>query len=276
MAAALDSGTVTPDTEFLDTGEIQIGGITIRNWDRGAWGPQTMTTCMQHSLNVCLAWVAQETGAENYYSYMEAFGFGQMTGIGLANESSGIVRSYKLAEGWSKSVLATNSFGQGIEATPIQLLQAASAIANDGKMVTPRIVKAIIDNGYLYEAPVHFAGQPISEETADTLTEMLSVSLEEEASTALVAGYNLAGKTGTAEIFVPGKGYTSNLTNASFIGWGPTDDPQFLVYVWFHKPTAAIWGSVIASPVFHDVVVQVVKQMDIPPDEIRFSLQEDN
>jgi cell division protein FtsI/penicillin-binding protein 2 len=277
MAAALDADVVEPDTEFLDTGSRTVQGVTIQNWNKGAWGPQTMTTCMQHSLNVCLASVAlDDLGPEQFYDYMEAFGFGQYTGIGLAGEPSGVLKTNDLANGWDISVLATNSFGQGIEVTPVQMLKAISALANDGKMVVPRLVKAVIDDGYQYEAPDPTVGQPISAETARTLTGMLANSLEKESSSALVSGYQLAGKTGTAEIYVKEqKGYTSNLTNASFVGWGPVDDPQFVVYVWFHKPTSAIWGSVVASPVFHDVVEKVVTHMDIPPDDIRLSLKED-
>ena len=87
MAAALDSGTVTPDTVFVDTGTFEVGGYTIYNWDSGAWGPQTMLGCMQHSLNVCLSWVSSQIGAETFYSYLQAFGFGRPTGIDLAGEA---------------------------------------------------------------------------------------------------------------------------------------------------------------------------------------------
>lgn len=274
MAAALDAGIVEPDTEFLDTGEFKIGGITIRNWDRGAWGPQTMTTCLQHSLNVCLAWVGNELGAEKLYSYFQDFGFGQLTGVGLSNEAPGIVKNY-LSSDWHKSELGTNSFGQGLEVTPIQMLKAASAIANDGKMVSPRIVRAIIDEEHMYQAPIDFSGSPISAETARTLTTMLNKSLEREASSALIPGYRLAGKTGTGEIYIKGEGYTTNLTNASFIGWGPVDDPQFIIYVWIHKPTTSIWGSVVASPVFRQVADRVIIHLGIPPDSVRHRLQED-
>ncbi|MEA2008130.1 MAG: penicillin-binding transpeptidase domain-containing protein, partial [Chloroflexota bacterium] len=274
MAAALDAGAVERDTEFLDTGEFKIGGITIRNWDRGAWGPQTMTTCLQHSLNVCLAWVGSQLGAEQLYSYFQSFGFGQLTGVGLSNEAPGVVKNY-LSSDWHKSELGTNSFGQGIEVTPIQMLKAVSAIANNGIMVSPRIVSAIVDQEYRYEAPIDFGGSPISAETAQTLTGMLTQSLEKEASSALVPGYSLAGKTGTGEIYVKGEGYTTSLTNASFIGWGPTDDPQFIVYVWISKPTTSIWGSVVASPIFRQVVNRVIIHLGIPPDAVRHNLQED-
>jgi cell division protein FtsI/penicillin-binding protein 2 len=112
---------------------------------------------------------------------------------------------------------------------------------------------------------------PISAETAHALTEMLTFTLEEEASMALVEGYQVAGKTGTAEIPTE-TGYTSTLTNTSFVGWGPSDDPKFLVYVWLEKPTISKWGSEVAAPVFSDVVKQLVVIMNIPPDDVRLKV----
>jgi cell division protein FtsI/penicillin-binding protein 2 len=104
---------------------------------------------------------------------------------------------------------------------------------------------------------------------------MLSTSLEVESSAALIEGYKVAGKTGTAEIPTP-FGYTSNLTNASFVGWGPVDDPRFVVYVWLEKPTTSPWGSVVASPVFRQVVERLVVLMNIPNDEMKAQLLEGN
>ncbi len=271
MAAALDAGVVTPETPFNDTGSINVGGITIFNWDRGAWGEQDMIGCMQHSLNVCLAWVATQLGPTAFYDYLERFGIGHRTNIDLAGEEV-----YPLSVPgdpmWYPVNLGTNSFGQGVAVTPIQLLMAASAIANDGKMVAPHILQAYIQNGQQYTTTTQVVGMPISEKTADTLTQMLATSLEQEASDALVEGYRVAGKTGTAEIAVNGQ-YSSNATNASFVGWGPVDDPQFMVYVWLEKPQSSIWGSVVAAPVFRDVVEELVVLMNIPPDDIRLSMK---
>ena len=151
------------------------------------------------------------------------------------------------------------------------MITAVSAIANDGKMVAPHILKSYIQNGQQYNTNTQILGAPISGQTADILTEMLAISLEEEASDALVDGYRVAGKTGTAEIAVNGQ-YSSGATNASFVGWGPVDDPQFVVYVWLEKPKSSIWGSVVAAPVFRDTVKQLVVLMNIPPDDQRKSL----
>ena len=270
MASALDSGTVTPETTYLDTGIYQIGGIPIYNWNRGAWGPQTMLGCMQHSLNVCLAWVSDQMGAQIFYSYLQDFGFGLPTGIELDSEVSGHLKLPGDSD-WYEADLGTNAFGQGISVTPVQMLMGLSAIANDGKMVVPRIVHSVVDRDRQYNTSIQIAGQPISKETANTLTEMLAFSLEEEASTALVPGYRVAGKTGTAEIPSP-QGYISSVTNASFTGWGPVDDPQFIVYIWIEKPTSSPWGSVVAAPIFGEVVQRLVVLLNLPPDPVRQSL----
>jgi len=272
MAAALDAGVVEPDTSYIDDGYFEYGGITVYNWDRGAWGPQDMTGCLQHSLNVCLAWVASELGEAKFYDYMQRFGFGHITGIGLDGEEPGRLKRVT-DEDWYSADLATNSFGQGVLVTPVQMLMAASALANDGKMVVPWIVYAVSDGERQYVSKPQIAGTPISAETAHEVTEMLANSLELEASAALVPGYRLAGKTGTAEISVPGEGYKTNLTNASFLGWGPVDDPQFMVYVWLQKPTSSPWGSVVAAPAFREVVKKLVVMMGIPPDSVRAQLR---
>lgn len=267
MAAALDSDTVKPSTPFLDTGVFEIGGAVIHNWNSGAWGPQDMIGCMQHSLNVCLAWVASQVGADTFYRYLQDFGIGRLTGIDLAGEVPGRVKIPGDSD-WYEADLGTNSFGQGVSVTPIQMVMAVSAIANEGKMVTPRVVKSMHDKGREYNTSPQVAGMPISDETARTLTKMLANSLETESSVALVEGYRVAGKTGTAEIPTP-LGYTSSATNASFVGWGPVDDPRFLVYVWMEKPTSSPWGSEVAAPVFRDVVERLVVLMNLPPDDVR-------
>ncbi len=265
MAAALDAGVVTPDTEFLDEGAIEVGGYTIYNWDREAWGLQTMTGCMQHSLNVCLSWIStQRLGATAFYDYLDRFGIGHRTNIDLAGELVYPV-SKPGDSTWSEVNLATNSFGQGLAITPIQLISAISAAANDGKIMAPHVLKEVISADQRIVIQPRVVANPISAETAHTLTDMLTTSLLEEASDSLVDGYNIAGKTGTAEIAVGNQGYITNLTNASFIGWGPSEDPKFIVYIWLEKPTQSMWGSIVAAPVFSEVVQELVVLMDLPP-----------
>jgi len=233
MAAALDAGVVKPDTTFLDTGYIEVGGVGIYNWDRSAWGTQDMIGCLQHSLNVCLSWVATQLGTDKFYAYLQAFGIGQPTNIDLSGEQYWPL-SVPGDPGWYQVNLATNSFGQGVAVTPIQMAVAASAIANKGRIMAPHVVKAIIQNSTEFPINPQVIAAPIKEETARTLTEMLAVSLELESSEAEVSGYRIAGKTGTAQIPVNGH-YEADITNASFVGWGPVDDPQFLVYIWLEN-----------------------------------------
>jgi cell division protein FtsI/penicillin-binding protein 2 len=267
MAAALDSGAVTPETTFLDTGVIEIGGVYVYNWNYGAWGEQDMTGCLQHSLNVCLTWIAKQLGPTRFYEYMQRFNIGRATGVDIANETSGILRLPGSGD-WYEADLGTNSFGQGVSVTPIQMLMAASAIANHGQMVMPHIMSAMVNEGRQYNSLHSVVDVPIQAKTAEILTQMLANSLEKEASNALVEGYRVAGKTGTAQIATE-TGYADNITNASFIGWGPVDDPKFMIYIWFEKPTSSPWGSEVAAPVFSEVFKQMALLSGLPPDTIR-------
>ena len=267
MAAALDAGAVAPETTFIDTGAIEVGGITIQNWNRDAWGQQNMTGCLQHSLNVCLAWLSSQMGTQTFYGYMERFGIGHPTGVDLSGEAPG--RLKRPGDGdWYPVDLGTNAFGQGVAVTPLQMLMSASAIANEGKMATPHVLYAMLRDGHQYNVPPQYAGSPISAETARTLNDMLAVSLEQESSMALLPGYRLAGKTGTAQIPTD-YGYDAFRTNASFVGWGPVDDPQFMVYIWMEQPSTSIWASETAAPVFSRVAEQTVILLNIPPDVVR-------
>lgn len=270
MAAALDTGTVTPETTYVDTGMIEVGGITIRNWNRDSWGQQNMMGCLQHSLNVCMAWLSSQMGLQNFYAYMERFGFGHPTGIDLSGEAMGRLKVPGDTD-WYPVDLGTNAFGQGITVTPLQMLMSVSAVANDGKMVTPHVLYSMLRDGHQYHVPSQHAGTPIRPETARILNEMLALSLEQESSQALLPGYRLAGKTGTAQIPTD-YGYDTEHTNASFIGWGPVDDPQFMVYIWLQKPSTSIWASETAAPVFSKVAEQSVIILNIPPDVIRNQL----
>jgi cell division protein FtsI/penicillin-binding protein 2 len=267
MAAAFDAKIAQPDTPFTDTGTIVVGGVAIHNWDRGAWGNQTMLGCMQHSLNVCLASMAVKLGPTRFYEYMKNFGIGHITRVDLAGESN-----YPLNTPgdpfWYEVNLGTNSFGQGVAVTPIQMITAINSIANHGNMMAPRLLHSVIQDGEEQPYLPQVIGRPISAEAADSLSKMLQESLAKESSLALVPGYSVAGKTGTAEIPTP-KGYTSDVTNTSFVGWGPVDDPRFIVYVWLEKPTSSIWGSEVASPVFKEVVQKLVVLLNLPPDTTR-------
>jgi cell division protein FtsI/penicillin-binding protein 2 len=268
MSAALDTGTVKPDTIYLDTGVIVVGGNDIHDWDGGAWGYQDMTGCLAHSLNVCLAWVSTQMGNTSFYSYMQRFGLGHPTGIDLAGEVPGRLKLPGDGD-WYPVDLGTNAFGQGVAITPIQMVMGASALANDGKMVYPHVLYAQLQDGHQSDMSPQVVGSPISAQTSHTISDMLANSLESESSTALVPGYRIAGKTGTAQIPTDYGYYDSNDINASFIGWGPLDDPRFLVYVWLEKPQSNKAASVVAAPIFKQIIEKLVVLMGIPPDVVR-------
>lgn len=271
MAAAIDSGTVVPSTTYLDTGFYEIGGRYIYNWDQGAWGPQNMVGCMEHSLNVCMARLADLMGEDTFYTYMRRFGIGHPTGIDLSMEAAGRLK-VPGDEDWYKVDLGTNSFGQGVAVSPIQMMAAASALANDGKMVYPHVLYAMVSNGSQNNTPVQTLDTPISPQSARTVSEMLAQAMEDGHGAANVEGYRIAGKTGTAQIPGPDGQYDPQLTNQSFIGWGPVDDPKFMVYVWMERPKSSDWAAYVASPIFHNIVEKLVVLMGIPPDDVRHQL----
>jgi cell division protein FtsI/penicillin-binding protein 2 len=271
MAAALDTGAVQPDTLFVDEGVREFGGWRIRNWGNTVWNLQDMTGCLRHSINTCLAWVAFQMGAGDFYEYMGRFRIGRLTGVDLAPEISGVLRQPGDRD-WTDATLATNAFGQGVSVTPLQMAVATSAVANDGVMMTPHIVKQIVlPDGSVHNVDPVPLGQPISAETAHTLSGMLETSLEMEGSKALVDGYRIVGKTGTADI----PPYVGTRTVASFVGWGPADDPQILIYIRIDEPTPdgdRQYGSITAAPVFSRLAQRIFLLMGIPPDSVRESL----
>ena len=274
MAIAIDTGVVKPSTIFNDTGVYTVMGTDIMNWDRGAWGPQSMVGCMQHSLNTCMAYITDLVGAEKFYQYLDKFGIGKPTNIELAGEDY-----YPLLKPgssmWTPISLSTNSFGQGLMATPIQMVAAISALANDGVIMQPHIVREIHYNGQVEKITPSAISNPITAETARTVTEMLATSIEIEASDAAVENIRIAGKTGTGEIAIEGLGYVSNKTNASFVGWGPADDPQFLAYVWVQEPSFSIWGSEVSAPLFSEIIEAIAPYMRLPDDRTRKCLYTD-
>jgi cell division protein FtsI/penicillin-binding protein 2 len=227
---------------------------------------------MQHSLNVCLASIATWMGPNNFYNYMQAFGIGHLTNVDLAAESPGRLKRPGASD-WFDSDLGTNSFGQGVAVSPLQLITAASAIANGGTMMQPHILQRVQRGPNQHITQQQVLGRPIKPATAAVENEMLALSLERgEGSQALVDGYRIAGKTGTAQIPTP-SGYDPEASIASFIGWGPVDDPQFIVLIKLDKPTASIWGSETAAPLFKQLVTRLVVLMQIPPDSVRHALQ---
>lgn len=266
MAAALDAGVITPDTPFYDSGSIEVGGRVIQNWDKSGRGNVTMTDVLVFSLNTGAAHVSTSLGAERFYAYVRRFGFGLKTEVELAGEVPGVVRVPGDPE-WHESDLGTNAFGQGLAVTPLQMVTAVSAVANHGLLPRPYIVAQIVDQDRVIAARPYLQ-QAIAPEVAKELTEMMVAVVERSAKLVAVPGYRVAGKTGTAQMPIPG-GYDPNSTIASFVGFAPADEPRFIVLVKIVKPTTSPWGTEVAAPVFKRIAEQLFLMMGIPPDNLR-------
>lgn len=267
MAAALDSGTVTPQSTYYDAGVLEVGGHLTYNWDRSAPGTVDMTTLLARSLNVGAATLATWMGPETFYSYYQRFNFGKPTGIDLMAEIGGTL-ALPGSELWTDAQLATNSYGQGLATTPLQMILAVSALANDGYLMQPYLVQEQHGpNGTFVHEPMVLS-RPISPETARMVSTMAITAVSQEVYEAQIEGYTIAGKTGTAQIPEP-YGYHPNDTIASFIGWLPADAPEIIVLVKLDRPQVSPWGSTTAAPLFADLVEELVVLLGIPPDNVR-------
>jgi cell division protein FtsI/penicillin-binding protein 2 len=263
MAAALDTGLATPDTILEDEGYLQVADRFIRNAERKKYGQITLRDTLAKSVNVVTAKLCLELGPEIFYRYVHLFGFGKLTEIDLPLEGYGIVKEPGNPL-WSYFDQATNSFGQGISVTAIQMINAVAAIANGGTLLQPQVVRGLIWNGQMYTVPPRVLGYPIKPETARTLTEMMVYTVEKSAYPNLVPGFRVAGKTGTAEIPTE-QGYTAQETITSFVGFLPADDPQIAILVKLVKPKRARWAEQVAVPVFSQVAQDAVQALKMQP-----------
>ncbi len=264
MAAALDTGLVSPETTFIDTGAVVIEDRTIKNFDLSYHGEQTMTQVLQRSLNTGSVWVAQQLGARTYYEYLYRFGFGASTESGLPGEIGGVVTDSTDIR-WSPSQLATNSFGQGIAVTPLQILQAYATIARGGVPVRPRLVSAIItDEGVQHFEP-RVEDRAISRESAATVTRMMQAVVDGVLGhPAQVEGWPIAGKSGTSDVVEDGI-YLEDESIASFAGFAPADDPRVVVLIRIDRPQGELFGGIVAAPVFSDLMTVVLPYLGVPP-----------
>ena len=271
VAAALDIDAVESSTVFVDSGAIAVEGHTVQNSDRKAVGELTVADAMAHSNNVITVQIAQEVGAETFYDYVTRFGFGADTLIDLSGEVAGQVRNTD-APNWGVSDLATNSFGQGIAVTPIQMLCAVAAIANDGKLMRPYIVHSRVAGDYAMVTQPTMVYQVIQPQTAIKMKDMMVHVVNTGNQMAQVSGYSIAGKSGTAEIATD-EGYIQDETIASFIGYAPADDPQFVMLVKLDRPDPGIsrWAAYTATPIFSRIAHRLFEHMNIPPDDVRLS-----
>lgn len=266
MSSALDAKVVKPDTKCnICSGPIQIEDYTLHTWNDKYFPNINMTEVIQRSDNTGMVFVAQKLGINRMLKYFNKFGIGDSTGIDLQGEVSPIIRS---GNQWYAVDLATAGFGQGISITPIELLDAIGAIANNGKRMEPHVVAAVESpNGSLVKIKPKALDTPISEDTAQVMTEIMVNAVNKgEASWARLKGYRIAGKTGTASIPVAGH-YDPDQTIASFVGFAPADDPKFVLLVILNRPTVSIYGSETAAPVFFDIAKDILSYYGIAPSQ---------
>lgn len=267
MAAGLDLGLISPDSTYTDTGQVNIGKYTIRNSDGKANGVQTMTEVLEKSLNTGTIHIVQQTGNEAFYQYIEKFGFGTLTDVGLSGERSGDISGpAKLKEIYS----ATASYGQGFTVTPIQLITAYAAIANGGQLMKPYVVeKQILPDGVELETQPTVVRQVISDHTSRVLSAMLVNVIDGgHAKLAQVPGYFMAGKTGTAQVVGANGTYDANRHNDTFVGFGPTSDPQFVMLIRFTEPANVEWAASSAAPLWGEIAKYLVQYYHIAPDKV--------
>ncbi len=268
-AAAIEEGVVTPNTPYRDVGVALVNGIPIRNWDGGAYGDVSVRQILVYSLNTGAQWIAGLLGPERFYKYMDAFGFGAPTGIKLNGEAAGAYRR-PADSGWSQLDLATNSYGQSISVTPLQMITAIAALGNHGVLMQPQIVREIRKADGVHRVEPRPVRAVVSPATAETMLDMMgSVWRQPSLEPLRIEGYKLAAKSGTADIPAP-NGYSTGKTYASFVGFVPSPNPKVAILVRIDRPEA-LYGGVAAAPVFRAIANDLLTYLQVAPTEVRIT-----
>jgi cell division protein FtsI/penicillin-binding protein 2 len=262
ISAAIDLKKITPQTTFEDNGPVQYSDYVIDNWNNQHWGKQNIIQLLQKSNNIGAAWVGHLIGSKDLYRYFENFGIGSREGIDLEGEDSGSLRDYKT---WTDIDLANISFGQGVSATPLQVLNAFNVIANGGMLVQPKIISKIIDENKTIDMPLKKVRRVISKDSSNTMIDLLEQAVSGgESKYYNLKNYRISGKTGTAQIPVNGK-YSPDKTNTTFVGF-PANSKKFSMIVRLDKPTTSVYASETASPLWMQITNDLVKYYGIAPD----------
>jgi cell division protein FtsI/penicillin-binding protein 2 len=268
-AAGLEEKVITPGSKLRALDRIEIGGKIIENSHQIDWPGSSVSVSymLEKSLNTGAAQIGLMLGPEKFYDRIRKFGFGQATGFGLDGESAGIVRPWQR---WYKPDIGMITFGQGIAVTPVQLLSAISAFANQGKMVAPYLIKKIesSDGQFVKYNDFEWRGRAVSEKTAAEMKIMMrNVCLYGSGKKASMKLFSVGGKTGTAQKSVPGgRGYMKGHYIASFIGFAPLSDPAVAALVIVDDPKGSIWGETVCAPVFKTVVEYSLRYLNDKPD----------
>lgn len=266
-SAALASGKWKLDQVYNDKGSFAANGHVMQNWNGEGYGPVRLIDILKFSINTGMAEIGTTTGADILSKYVRNYGFGSKTGIELPGEGDGILYN---PDDMSKLDVATMSIGQGIAVTPLQMVRAFGALSNGGAMMKPHIIKSYSNSqgDVTSTTETSVVGQPVPEETAKTIVDILEKEVSEGGGTkAMVEGYHFGGKTGTAQkLDTKHGGYLDGQYIASFIGFGPVEDPKFVVLVVIDDPQkGSYYGSQIVAPVFKDIVSQLVRYYQMSP-----------
>ena len=264
-AMAIEKGLVTPDSTYVDTGAVKIGSYTISNWDFSANGTTSVRQLLQKSLNTGAVWLSDKVGADSFYQFVKAFGLGESTHVGLAGEADGQYRT-PADPAWYPIDLATNSYGQGMAVTPLEMLTAINTFANQGRLMRPYVVSKIVTaNQARTFGPVEVR-QVISPKTAATVLKLMNDVVDGvDLHGAQTPGYHVAGKTGTTLVSIP-TGYDLDSTIASFAGFIPYEDPQISVLIKIDQPSGGLnLGGQVAAPVFSELASQIMDYMGVAP-----------
>ncbi|MGE5583683.1 MAG: penicillin-binding transpeptidase domain-containing protein [Bacillota bacterium] len=265
--AALEEGQVTPESTFFDPGFIKVDDRIIKCWKPGGHGSQTFTEALENSCNPVFASIALKLGKATLYKYIQAFGFGQITGADFPGESAGRLRPLEKVKNVE---LANIGFGQGLSVTPIQMAMGVAAVANGGFLLKPQLVKEIVsvDGKVKWKFQPQVVRQVISGKTASLMNQLLqSVVTNGSGNRAYLEGYQVAGKTATAQKVSPGeKGYSSSKVISSFVGYAPVDRPRILALVILDEPgTPVRYGGVIAAPVVGNIFRDALRYLGVKP-----------
>ncbi|MEH1835096.1 MAG: penicillin-binding protein 2 [Nostoc sp.] len=268
VAIALENGVIKPDDMFNDSGSIRVANYTIKNAMNNANGRISIAQILQYSSNIGMVQIIQRLKPSIYYNWLERLGLGQKVDTDLPFEVGGQLKSQ---EEFMASPIepATTSFGQGFSMTPLQLVQMHGALANGGKLITPHVVRGLIDSkGQMHDSPTRTIPRQIfSAATAQKVVEMMeTVVTEGSGKAAQIPGYRIAGKTGTAQKASPNGGYIKGARMTSFVAILPVESPRYVVFALVDEPKGeSAYGSTVAAPIVKSVIEALIPLEEIPP-----------
>ena len=265
-SAALDAGTWTESKTYKDVGYVQVDDRVISNWDDSGMGTVTLKEILKFSINTGMVAIGLNTGGKILTSYAEKYGFGKQTGIELPGEGEGILFN---PDEMSNINTATMAIGQGIAVTPLQMVQAFGAVANHGTMMKPFVIKEIDnpDGSVFKKTEPKEVGQPVSAEVSRIISTIMADEINSGGGlNAKIDGYNFCGKTGTAQrLNSEGTGYADGQYIGSFVGFGPLEDPEYVVLIVVDNPSGVYYGAQVAAPIFKMMMTDIVRIKGIRP-----------